>query len=399
MSSVPGQQIILAIVCLAIGPVAPSLAEASPGDLLEEFEMAPCSDMITLPVTCHGHTYEFLLDTGSSGNLIDKSLTHLLYDPVGRMYGRTPTGVEAIAVYRTPAASIGNLELDPDDLIACVDLSDFAPLTGRDIRGILGMSFLSRYALQLDFDAGRVRLLESPIPVEEELGHEVELVLEPDSPPKFAAGMVDTMEWTLVLDTGSASTGSIEHRIAEVLEARGLLHPIGLYHGRALTRDFTARRVLLDSLAVGPFMHRDLPFSRTQASVLGLPFLAQYNVTFDFPERRLWLAPSVRGAVPPKLDLSGIAVMVLDDEHVVSAIRPGGPASRAGLEQGDVLLSIGGVPTAGLSVACVREAFRSSMGDTVEVVVSRFGAEFEATLDLRWHTEADSADVHEQPPN
>jgi hypothetical protein len=179
-----------------------------------------------------------------------------------------------------------------------------------------------------------------------------------------------------------------------------LLHAVGLVSGSALMRDFTASLVVLDSLSVGPFNHKDLMLSRTESSVLGMPFLAQYKITFDFPERRVWFDPSERHGHSPGFDLSGLWLMSSGGECVVGGTRRGGPAYALGLEQGDIITSVGGESTAGQSPACIEAALRAAAGDSLQIGVSRLGNEFGAVLDLRWTAieEADSL-AAELPPN
>lgn len=377
----------------------PAACAARGGAVIDEFEMAPCLDMITVPVTCSGEVFEFLLDTGASSCLVDKSLAHLLGEPVGRAYAQTPTGVEAIELYLPLQASVGELALNPDEPMACVDLSGFEHATGRDIRGVIGMSFMRRFGLQLDFDDGIVRFIESPLSDDSMLGQELELELEPKATPKLTATIIDTAEWTFTLDTGCGPTGSVNHRTCEALLALEVLHPIGLTRGGALMRDFTASAAVLDSLVLGPFTHRGLMLSRTESSVVGIPFLAQYNITFGFPERRVWFRPSERYGVAPGLNLSGLSLMSLGGQCVVADMHSGGPASEIGLEQGDVLVSVGGVPVGGLSLACIDAALCEAMGDTIEIVASRNGSEHSGVLDLRWVERSERADEPDEPPN
>lgn len=360
--------------------------------------MAPCLGMITVPVICSGETFEFLLDTGASSCLVDKSLAHLLGEPVGRVYAQTPTGVEALELYLPLQASVGELALSPNEPMVCVDLSWLERTTGEAVRGIIGMSFIRRFGLQLDFDNGVVRFIESPLPDEGTFGQELELKLEPESTPELTVAIIDTTEWTFTVDTGCGPTGSMDHRTCEHLTALEVLHPIGLTRGGALMRGFTARMAVLDSLTLGPFTHWNLMLSRTESSVVGIPFLAQYNITFDFPERRVWFRPSKRHGIPPGFNLSGLGLMSLGGECVVAGTRPGGPASAIGLEQGDVLVSLGGVPAGDVSLACIDAALCDAMGDTVEIVASRHGSEHSGVLDLRW-VEVTETDESEQPPN
>ena len=359
-------------------------AGSSSGVVLEEFKMPPCLDLMTVPVSLRGETYEFLLDTGASGCLFDGSLAPLLGEPVGRAYAQTPAGVEAVPLYRTPEASVGDLALDPDDLVACFDLSELVQLTGMQINGIIGMSFIERFGLELDFDAGFVRFLDSPVVPDSMIGAEVELDLQPDSPPGYTATLLDTVKWSFIFDTGCTSPGSIDHEAFSRLDDIGLLHSVGFARRRALHKSYTANLFVLDSLAIGQFDHRDLFLTQSESSVLGLPVLAQYNATFDFPERRLWLRASDRHRALAPSDISGLGVMKLAGEPVVAALDPQGPAAALGLEQGDVLVSVGGALVTDLSVACISDVFAQAMGDTIELVVSRFGDQFTEILDLRW---------------
>lgn len=369
------------------------------GAVLEEFRIPACGGLITVPVTCSGESFQFLLDTGAGRCLVDKSLAALLGESVGRTYAQTPGGVEAIELYLPLRARVGKLRLDPDEPVACVDLSSLERATGEPIRGIIGMSFMRRYGLQLDFDEGAVRFLETPLPPDGDYGYELELGLEPYGAPELTTPVVDTTEWTFIVDTGCQFTGSMDHRMCERLLAAGVLHPVGLTRGAALVRDFTASLAALDSLALGPFTHRNLMLSRTESSVLGIPFLRQYKATFDFPERRVWLEPSSRHAAPPCFDFSGLGLAMLGGECVVTGTTPGRAASLAGLEQGDVLVSVGATSVYDGSLACVREDLCTSMGDTLLVVASRQGEEFSTVLDLRWRAVHDTVKPTMGPPD
>lgn len=93
---------------------------------------------------------EMLVDTGSTGTVIDPALARALaLPPVDRVLLTTPTGTRAL-----PRAVVPRLELDGrivEDLrVIVAELPGLAE-TGRTLRGILGLDALSGFELALDF--------------------------------------------------------------------------------------------------------------------------------------------------------------------------------------------------------------------------------------------------------
>jgi carboxyl-terminal processing protease len=82
---------------------------------------------------------------------------------------------------------------------------------------------------------------------------------------------------------------------------------------------------------------------------------------------------------------SGVGLWVRqssDPEHgpVIASVQPSSPAAAAGLQSGDVLVSVGGHSTASLGVGEVVGLLRGADGSTVDLVVDRGGAPIAVTL-------------------
>jgi len=373
--------------CPFLGPAVAVLVllagcAATRDPVIAEFELDPCAEAIYVPVECCGDTLLFLLDTGASICVFDRSLQSWLGTPLGRDYAFTPGGMQAVELFRPPQATVGGRRLDPDEPVMCADLLMLQVGLGADVRGILGMSFLEDMALELDADAHRVRLLRSPTAESEGKGWPMRLDLDPHGAPTVTFVVGDTTKWTPTLDTGCGFTGIIEYRLCEELLDSGVLREIGSTEQWSLSRSDPARLVVLDSLAVGPFVERDLNLVRSESSALGLPFLLDYKVTMDFPERTLYLERSHTGQTAASGNPAGLAMVRRNGELVVASVAPDSPAELAGVRPGDVILEIQGQLAGAMPVPCAEEKLLVADRDTLKLLVWRDGDTVAVPLDL-----------------
>lgn len=78
----------------------------------------------------------------------------------------------------------------------------------------------------------------------------------------------------------------------------------------------------------------------------------------------------------------GIGVTV--EQGIITNVRPGGPAEKAGLRVGDTLISVDGRPVKGMPLPDLRDALRGEDGTTVTVVVERGGIEMTFAITRAW---------------
>jgi hypothetical protein len=102
----------------------------------------------------------FLLDTGASVSVVNLQTS----DRLGLVRGEPSTvqGVQSVATGYWPtrvSASIGGVAL-PKDLLA-LDLAALGQSCSRRVDGLLGMDFLRDRIVQVDFAAGKIRILEA----------------------------------------------------------------------------------------------------------------------------------------------------------------------------------------------------------------------------------------------
>jgi len=91
------------------------------------------------------------------------------------------------------------------------------------------------------------------------------------------------------------------------------------------------------------------------AGSIGTGVLKRYTVTFDYPGRRLFLEPRrIRGGGHDPWDGAGMWLVGGDGGFEVTDVLAGGPADRAGIENGEVIVAVDGRDAAGLSLPELR---------------------------------------------
>ena len=98
-----------------------------------------------------------------------------------------------------------------------------------------------------------------------------------------------------------------------------------------------------------------------------------------------------RTAAPPRAWL-GIYVAEMDGHLVIGGLAPGGPAERAGVQLGDLILEVGGDPVTGLAAMFRRIWSTGAAGSDVMLTLSRRGTS--SKLQLR---SADRSDFLKKP--
>ena len=134
-------------------------AAAAP-EVLAEFDFSIKDGAILLPVTFNGEEYLFALDTGVSLTTVDDYFKDKLGKRISKpRKASLPYNKDKIAMierFPFPDAYLGTLKLKTSDSVQVMDLD---PLTGGICKGLIGMNFLKKYIVQIDFDNGKVIFL------------------------------------------------------------------------------------------------------------------------------------------------------------------------------------------------------------------------------------------------
>jgi len=307
---------------------------------IDDVERLGC---ILLPVKFDGEEYKFLLDTGCTDILCDTSFKAKLGRRKGiRTDGTTPGGEIVAESYDAPEAFLGPFDLQECGEVLCYDLNYCSQAIGRKIHGIIGMNFLKKYVVQIDFDRKTLSFIKAKSDMERDWGVEVPIIYGRIERPLVRANVLGSIKTYFFIDTGASESGGLDSAILEYIL---LEHNIRIV-GRMSIAASGARRTRvfrIDRLSLGELEYKDLVFSERQnGSSLGLDFWSRHTVTFDFPNSKVYLKKGKDFHRITELDMSGLYFRRIADKTVVVRAIPDSPAGKAGIKEGDIILDIMG---------------------------------------------------------
>lgn len=99
-------------------------------------------------------------------------------------------------------------------------------------------------------------------------------------------------------------------------------------------------------------------------------------------------------AYPDQLAGVGIVIKAAPEGHTVAKVIPEGPAAGAGIEEGDKLVAINGIPTSGKQLAAIVELLRGKAGTSVVVRTVGKHGEMTTTLTRKLLARNGASDYH-----
>ena len=363
----------------------PAGATGAQPKMLSRFKIPPNGQPILLPVILKGKTYSFLLDTGASHTTFDLPMQSLLGEPKDTILVETPDKkTHEMRVYYAPDASVGNLNLQLGGVVYCVDLSELKEATGLDIKGVVGMGLLRKYAMQIDFDQGILSFFESDEKEHPDWGQEIPMDSLPNGIPFVLGTLFEEIRVPFLVDTGYGDTGTLSENVFNhLLEQKKLKMVETTLVGKA-NGSFNSLITRIDGLALGDRTFKGLVFDKGQkASILGLGFLSRHKVTFDFPNSKLYLKKGGNYEKPDEDDMSGLHLLKKEIGIVVHSLDKGSPAAMSGLKVKDVLQTVNGQDTGKYTLLQIRTLLKSEDGKEINVIFLREGKKYKTSFRLK----------------
>ena len=164
-----------------------------------------------------GEALPFVVDTGCPRTILDKSLESKLGKRLGATIILSLSGEKKSGIYAAPKFYLGNVQLITDSNILTCDLKSLSTHAGDSIIGFLGMDCLKNYCIQLDFEAGKMRFLDSKNLNIAGLGKSFPLQFSEDEgnigagiqPFVHHSGLLDGMITNTIIDTGQNIDGAV----------------------------------------------------------------------------------------------------------------------------------------------------------------------------------------------
>ncbi len=296
----------------------------------------------------------FILDTGGHAILTTQAAKALAIHAAGAgVSGGSGAGTVALQFARIASLRIGAASI-PNQTFLVIDYPYSFYERGRrqPIAGILGLEVFERFATQIDY--GRKRLTLTPFSnYTHRGGAAVPLSFQEDMPLADAAA--DGHRGLFGIDTGNAGSvilfgaflerTRLGARYASGINAAGhgtggsnsghLAKIAGFTFGK---RSFSGVPAFLTYMKSGAFS------SWTEAGNFGYEILSRFVPTFDYARGVLYVESSSFEHAPPPNRAGFVADKDRPDFFTVERVRPGSPATAAGIEAGDRITMIDGKP-------------------------------------------------------
>jgi len=350
-----------------------------PADLiLERFAVAKNGDCVLVPVRVADREYHFLLDTGAARSGFDTSIPLGQAIDVVRIVGST--GEFEAKLFHGPAVRVGRISFGPLDSVVGMDLHSLGQALGHPVKGILGMDFLGSVVVHLDADKGELVLLRS---APKNAGVELPISWEPGDLPFVTVGIGPGEPIRFMIDTGMRTflSGNLRNLEIRSQVGKGRFRELG--KTKIVTISGSQYRFLFQAvnLHIGEFTVQSPIFSESDTrtpNILGMRFWSRFTATFDFPRRKLYLRKSAKFDRPDRWHESGLHLSRKQGSIEVSAVDPGSPAFRSGLQKGDVLVKLNELNSDTTDLYDLRDSLCD--GGQITCIVSRDSQERRLTI-------------------
>lgn len=372
-----------------------------------QFPIEIYNNLVVVPVVLNGALpLKFILDTGVRTSILtQKAFTDILNLSYARKYTISgPGGEKLIDAYITNNVSLelpGVLGRGHAMLVLEEDYLELRNYMGTDVHGILGYELFSRFLVKIDYDKKLLTLMAPhrfkpgrkwetiPIRIEDTKPYLTTPVVLEDGTQFTAKLLMDTgASHGLMLDPMSDSRITVPEKRVSSIIGRGLggeitgkvgrikaLH-IGKYKLDNPIANFPDPNSYFDSLKLG----------RTQRNgSIGGEVLSRFKVVINFANEEIYLKKNNSFKKSFHYNLSGMTVKAKGAKlnvFEITEVRKDSPAALAGIQQGDVIISINGLYTDQLDLNHINGFFNLRVGKRLTIVVTRKGERIKTDLKL-----------------
>ena len=338
--------------------------------------------------------YWFILDTGSVSDVVDTETAKSLGIPLSGRFEASGGGEKTIegAVGAHVSLQIAGLELkqpaiDVEPINQAVSATE-----GREVDGLLGYDFLSRFVVMIDYINRRVDIIEpagfhyagsgDTMPIEMIRGNIFvsSTLIMGEGKPVAGKFLVDTA-WRSALSLTSPFVES-HGLLGKVTKRVDAVTGIGI---GGSTIDTVARisglkvgRYRIENV-VGDFSHARAGIMSQDdfAGIIGTEILRRFRVIFDYPEQKMILEPNAAFSAPYEFDMSGLFITYEGAAgsklFKVYNVIEGSPGAQADLRVGDIIEAIDQHATSNFTLPQIREMFKEGEGKKHELSIRRDG--------------------------
>jgi hypothetical protein len=326
----------------------------------------------------------FVFDTGCGGISLD-STTAVRFHLDPRASDQIVRGIGGIRRQRLVTGlniKLGDLVID--SLTAQVtDYDILSSIYGEKIDGILGYSFFSRYLVKIDYDKERISVYENG-----NIRY-----------PKGGWLLKPRLSWLPVADGHMNEARDVDSRLyfdtgaglcllvsadfaADSAIFGGKKKPPVMTQTAGMGGKADMQLTTLKNFKLGPYRFKQIPVYIYADSfdaihypqlhgLLGNDLLRRFNVILNYARSEIYLMPNKSFRQPFDYGYSGVMISRIDGKIQVTDVVKDSPGGRAGLQAGDIILSIDGDDRQDMQAY---QALLRTTGSRIKVKVNRPGS-------------------------
>jgi hypothetical protein len=365
---------------------ASTAAHQVPGGIVVPFKIA--ENAIVVEAKINDRNVSLMFDSGFGGTVVlDNNID---VGPVtGEIVLRDFVGEMNASTVALKSLSLGSLALHPDEKQIVRQPANYSAEYGRHVDGILGLSAIKNWVTEIDFEHSRFVFYPPTTDISTRI---------PDNKKTFLTKMLPIggnaielpvvapsgQTMTMALDTGNSFYATTHKDVLERVgiwkhgDAPAYLKESGVASGAVDTWSKKMPPLTIFGVPVQPTVWDiiDLPSSDARGDgTVGFGFLRNFNITFDFARRRVWLE-NWHDPIE-NLEVGDVGISAFYDESqkmtLVRLISPGSPADLAGVKEGDEILSIGDTDLEKPNFLQLRALIEGPIGSQVAISLSRDG--------------------------
>ena len=350
-------------------------------------------NIIYFPAKVNGAAgLDFVLDTGASDiSALDQEVAETRGLPRGRGTTGGGAGPEQVQMWELEGVTLSapGMEMSGFRFIT-LPLKRMEPYWGRKKDGLFGGNILGRLVTRIDYDRRTVTFHDPGSFEASGNGQIVPLTVEANTlfvtAKVTAEGSDVPMEGLFLVDTGVRMTFfntpfTEKNRLIQK-SSRTLENIAGFGIGGASW----ATMGRLTSLQIGEFVverpvvqfntaTKGIEASSRFDGIIGADLLSRFIVTLDYQKKKMILEKGARFEQPFEYDMSGLYVITAGDRNDVFKVEnvvKDSPAAKAGVENGDILVSVDSKPASSFTLETLKLHLREE-GRVAALQVKRAG--------------------------
>jgi predicted aspartyl protease len=380
-----------------------------PGQRRVQFPIEIANNLIIVPVVINGQLpLKFILDTGVRTTILtEKAFSDILNLQYSRHFQVAgPGGEKLVEAYITNDVMLDMPGIHGQGHAMLVLEQDYLELRnylGTDVQGILGYEVFSRFVVEVDYENKQLTIAAPEFYKPKKKYQEFAIRIEDtkpyvDLPVTMRNGTVINAK--LLVDTG-ASHGLVLDPLSDdriVVPEKNVTSLIG----RGLGGAINGKIARVNSVEFGKYKLEDVVANFPNPDDYGYPdslkatdvfrngaiggeLLRRFKAVFNFPMGKMYLKKNQSFSRKFNYNLSGLTFKAKGSRlrrYEITDVRKGSSGETAGIQIGDELVSIDGVPAAQYDLNSINSVFDVRPGRKLRIELMRGGKTFTKKLVL-----------------